>query len=64
MPWTLARQTELVVAVRAYCLDGAIVILGFRLTLALAITDVDLVFAATALRGEVDATLRVEAGDV
>lgn len=51
------------VAVWAYCLVGALV-LGLRLALALAIVDVGLVFTATALRGEVDATLRVETGDV
>ena len=64
MPWTIAGQTELVVAVWAYCFIGALVLLGLRLGLALAIADVGLVFAATALRGEVDATPRVEADDV
>jgi hypothetical protein len=51
VPWTIARETELVVAVWAYCssLVGALVLLGLRLA---------------ALRGEVGATLRVEAGDV
>lgn len=63
MPWAIARETELVVAVWAYCLVGALV-LGLRLALALAIVDVGLVFTATALRGEVDATLGVETGDV
>jgi hypothetical protein len=65
VPWAIARETELVVAVWAYCLVGALVLLGLRLALALAIAGVGLVlFAATALRAEVGATLRVEAGDV
>ena len=67
MPWAIARETELVVAVWAYCLVGALVLdLRLALALALAIVDVGLglVFTATALRGEVDATLGVETGDV
>jgi hypothetical protein len=68
VPWTIARETELVVAVWAYCssLFGAVVLLGLRLALvlAIAIAGVGLVLATTALRGEVGATIRVEANNV
>ena len=56
MPGAVAGKAELVLAVRAGCLvDVFFLLLGFGF---------GLVFTATMFDGEVDATLRVETGNV
>lgn len=57
MPWTVAGEAELVLAVWTACLVGVVLLFRFRLVLGSMLTT-------AVLSGKVDAALRVETGDI